>query len=957
MCGGSVSSSDEFLPDDCDGASSSTSDDSTVKHPNKKARTIQDESFPPWVTGNDTPFMSTTSDLFRFVNAINSTSCCMVSKDCKGQLEPVRVALEKKGGTAKIEFACSKCCKRKVTFHTSSNNLTGIPNLSLSLRVACIAAGCQYATYEKIFMRYLGMHVVNQKQFYQTLEIMAPYVESILKEQCEEAKQEMKSMPQGDVGSWSRAVTVGDGVWLTRGSHSRNASYTVRNYITGALLYYTHMCQSGKDTVTSEPVFKGTSKSAEGIGASESFKKAHGEGMIIESHWQDGDSTSANALRQYYPDVYVFYCCGHIAKAHAKRLALLHRDKKFHSDAIKKNPNFEKLQCMCLTKSGNLRHGKNCGCFKEAFVDKARRNLVQILNNSGNSVAKFENDIRNLAKHHARNEHQWEVLSSNGEKIVEQCNFHAQKVCSCKEKCPVDNLSCAGKPYSTRNALTCPLHAEMYYYECDRLAQLAPRIIHPELGKGSTNTVESSHSVLIRFRSKDSNIKKLHYVVSTNLGLLQTNLKYMTERRGAGYHWIIELYEHMHIPVLGNLHSNARVYNENCKKLTEHRKDKDTIIKKKKALARHRGPEQIARREWGKKQKVVHDYRDVDTNCSNYRYTVTHSSEEESSHEESEAESSCEESEKELSCDESEKELSCDESLCDDTDDSCSDNSMVEGNDELSDVSFNDQFLMDYVKDLSRYTCLRRQLAHNPSSDDDNSNISVANVGLNADSQSSPEHGLDCDDKAVDDDSVHAPTGTEPYREPSVLGDFEPTEEWKARAIDYISQLSKQQLSLRQQRVNKLDNKDISPYIVEKILADGNCLFRAISKAVTGSEANHHALRHAICNFMCLDSNIEHVLPCIQPNFDSPKKYIEASKMRKDREWGSAVEISMVVAMLQITIFTSVVQNNKGGERRWVDFQPRFFNETCMTQCGKRPCIYLYHVLQPSEHYHLAHLP
>ena len=100
---------------------------------------------------------------------------------------------------------------------------------------------------------------------------------------------------------------------------------------------------------------------------------------------------------------------------------------------------------------------------------------------------------------------------------MEQCNFHAQKVCSCKEKCPVDNLSCAGKPYSTRNALTCPLHAEMCYYECDRLAQLAPCIIHPELGKGSTNTVESFHSVLIRFRSKDSNIKKFHYVVSTNL--------------------------------------------------------------------------------------------------------------------------------------------------------------------------------------------------------------------------------------------------------------------------------------------------------------------------------------------------------------------------------------------------------------------------------------------------------
>ena len=80
------------------------------------------------------------------------------------------------------------------------------------------------------------MHIVNSKQFYDTLELMAPHVESMLNEQCEEAKQEMKSMPQGKVGSWSRAVTIGDGVWLTRGSHSRNAYYTVHNYITGALL-------------------------------------------------------------------------------------------------------------------------------------------------------------------------------------------------------------------------------------------------------------------------------------------------------------------------------------------------------------------------------------------------------------------------------------------------------------------------------------------------------------------------------------------------------------------------------------------------------------------------------------------------------------------------------------------------------------------------------------------------
>lgn len=114
--------------------------------------------------------------------------------------------MKKKGGTVNIKFACSGCKKRKVTYHTSTNDLTGIPNLSLSLRVACIAAGCQYATYDKIFKHYLGMHTVNFNQFYHTLELMAmaPHVESMLKEQCEEAKQEMKSMPKDRVGSGHR---------------------------------------------------------------------------------------------------------------------------------------------------------------------------------------------------------------------------------------------------------------------------------------------------------------------------------------------------------------------------------------------------------------------------------------------------------------------------------------------------------------------------------------------------------------------------------------------------------------------------------------------------------------------------------------------------------------------------------------------------------------------------------
>ena len=82
----------------------------------------------------------------------------------------------------------------------------------------------------------------------------------MLDDVCETAKQEMKD----ELGSWKHAVTVADGIWQTHGWHSKNAMFTIRNYQNGALLYYHHLCQKGRDDVIEEELYKGTSKSAEG---------------------------------------------------------------------------------------------------------------------------------------------------------------------------------------------------------------------------------------------------------------------------------------------------------------------------------------------------------------------------------------------------------------------------------------------------------------------------------------------------------------------------------------------------------------------------------------------------------------------------------------------------------------------------------------------------------------------
>ena len=119
------------------------------------------------------------------------------------------------------------------------------------------------------------------------------HVEKLLSEQYEEAKQHTRSLGEATLGSFKKAVTTGDAAYLTRGHHSRNATYTLCNK---EVLYYTHMCLRGPDHgIVEYPLFKGTANAAEGHAAKDLFKQAVQEGMHIAVHWQDADSSSAQA--------------------------------------------------------------------------------------------------------------------------------------------------------------------------------------------------------------------------------------------------------------------------------------------------------------------------------------------------------------------------------------------------------------------------------------------------------------------------------------------------------------------------------------------------------------------------------------------------------------------------------------------------------------------------------------
>ena len=129
-------------------------------------------------------------------------------------------------------------------------------------------------------------------------------------------------MDQGELGWWSHAVTSADGTWMTHGFHSKNATFSIRNYFSGAL-YCKHLCQSGTDKIVKEKFYHGTSKSAEERLA---FKKA--KKKRDEHQWQDADSSS-NAVTEHFPCAEVMICGGHAGRAHKKQLEKLSKMKRY----------------------------------------------------------------------------------------------------------------------------------------------------------------------------------------------------------------------------------------------------------------------------------------------------------------------------------------------------------------------------------------------------------------------------------------------------------------------------------------------------------------------------------------------------------------------------------------------------------------------------------------------------
>jgi len=374
-----------------------------------------------------------------------------------------------------FEYRCIDC-KSRMEFDSSARIgdtlRLEVPTLVL---LGSLLGGFHFAGYERQMSMIIGDNTASPRTWQTFLHWIQPKIKQLLDTQATAAHDDMKKIDPGTLGSFQRAVTTSDGAWHHRGFHSGNASYVVINYFNKALLQYGHVSMRARNKDESWP---GTAKAAEGHLATVCFAEMKKLGMKMEVNFQDGDSSSEQAVEGVEQDI-TYGCRNHFVRAHGHVLETLKAKKTSEGSSEK---------CDCYNKN----HRQSCGCITDDFIRQAKMNM-SILVKRCSGPEQFSEEMTNLGRHHARNIHVWD----GG-----QCSFHHQRVCSCGKCDKESEPTCEGTPYTTKTSLKCEFHADLYEKECIQKGGEGYHLIHSELGSGHSNLPENFWSVIIRYRSK-----------------------------------------------------------------------------------------------------------------------------------------------------------------------------------------------------------------------------------------------------------------------------------------------------------------------------------------------------------------------------------------------------------------------------------------------------------------------
>lgn len=128
-------------------------------------------------------------------------------------------------------------------------------------------------------------------------------------------------------------------------------------------------------------------------------------------------------------------------------------------------PLVETVKCKCS------HHKSGCGCLSDAFIKEAWINHFCLLQQC-KEPEEYAKRLRNLSHYHCRDIHWWETGT---------CEFHDQVICSCGSREEDKELQYDDTRYETKCPLTCEFHWLSFRIECEKRANEASSIIHPEL--------------------------------------------------------------------------------------------------------------------------------------------------------------------------------------------------------------------------------------------------------------------------------------------------------------------------------------------------------------------------------------------------------------------------------------------------------------------------------------------
>ena len=106
---------------------------------------------------------------------------------------------------------------------------------------------------------------------------------------------------------------------------------------------------------------------------------------------------------------------------------------------------------------------------------------------------------------------------------------------------------------------------------------------------------------------------------------------------------------------------------------------------------------------------------------------------------------------------------------------------------------------------------------------------------------------------------------------------------------------------------------------VDRVLGDGNCLFRALSKAISGTEDHHPHLRHAISDFESDNWTVFKPIheAIISTNFENHIKNI-----KKLYIWGTSTEIVAAATLFQVEVYVAT-DSYRQGIPTWLVHTPK----------------------------------